>query len=296
MPLERAALDELYAQTGGNIGVIHALAPQLLTPLPAAAPSPSLPTRMKALPILHIGAMAALLAVVIILVLSRGTATAPTAEAGKSVAGPPSAASDKRSVPLALPNSTPPAALISPAPVAAPVPPRSETVAPPQPARTVVPETVKHPQPKAVDPVAKRAPAKAATTLSPTSPSPASKPPVQPTQEPAPSSLAADARDVLGLPSQQFMLQLLGGESFEAVEKFKTAVGGDQRIYVCRTQSHGKPWFVALTGPYPTKIDAQAAALKLPELLRKQQPWPRSLASLQADIHASAAKQSPNSR
>lgn len=288
MPLESSVLDELFAQSGGSIGAIHALAPRLLAPTPMLAQNASLPTRIKALPILHIGAIAALLTVVIILILYRGTGNAPKVEDAKSSPKSSFASGDKQTLPLALPNPRPPAESISPAPAQITAPARNETAVAvvPVPSRTIAPEPAKRPEPKAIQPVAKLVPAQPAVT-----PATASKSPISAAQEPVSPALSVDERDLLGLPPQQFMLQLLGGESFESVEKFKTTAGNDLRIFVCRTQSHGKTWFVALIGPYPTKVDAQAAALKLPELLRKQQPWPRSLASLQVELRTSAGKQ-----
>ena len=287
MPFEGALLDELYAQAGGNIGVIHALAPRLL--VPAQLERASLPARIRALPALHIVAIAALLAVVILLILYRGAGTAPSAKGENSVAKS-QVGGDRQSVSLALPTSPP--AAVSPSSIPAVPAPQAETAAPPrnkevvgmpEPHRVAEPEPVKRSElPKAAEP-AKRMPAKT-TIVSAVKRAPARVAPA------ALPSLTADERELLAQPSQQFVVQLLGAASLRTAEKFKTGAGSGQRLWICRTQLHGKPWFVVLTGPYHSKIDAQAAIVKMPESLRKQQPWARALGGVQADIRAYASR------
>lgn len=53
-----------------------------------------------------------------------------------------------------------------------------------------------------------------------------------------------------------------------------------------RAYSQGREWYVLVLGPYPDRRSAQAALQALPPALRRYQPWPRSLASIQAAMNA----------
>jgi len=55
-------------------------------------------------------------------------------------------------------------------------------------------------------------------------------------------------------------------------------------VYSYQTKRNGKPWFVAVTGPYPDKNAARSAIGRLPKTLRDNNPWLRSLVSVQSDI------------
>jgi DamX protein len=99
-------------------------------------------------------------------------------------------------------------------------------------------------------------------------------------------AFSADERALLALPSQQVVLQLIGAESRATIDKFAANAGQDVKLYVYGTRLRGKPWYIAVTGPYADRNTAAAAIAKLPEVLRKQQPWPRGVAAIQSDIKA----------
>jgi DamX protein len=60
-------------------------------------------------------------------------------------------------------------------------------------------------------------------------------------------------------------------------------------LYAYRTDLNGRPWFIVVTGPYPSRNAATAAAEALPTQLRDQKPWPRAVKNIQADIRHSQA-------
>jgi DamX protein len=99
-------------------------------------------------------------------------------------------------------------------------------------------------------------------------------------------TIPAREERLLKLPATSYLLQLLGTVDERRVQDFvKEYVG---RLPVTYYQSHrnGKPWFVALSGPYEDKAAALAAIKVLPASLQKQQPWPRTAESVQKDINA----------
>ncbi len=262
IPFAPELLAELYAQSGGNIGAIHKVAPQLLTPTQIASNTPA----MSRLPLLHIGIAAGLLTIVILLLIYRNGDDDPS-----SAAAVIKSESDHQAIPLSLPTSpsTPPTPVNKPA--IATANPSASTIAAPAPA----------PAPKPVEkPIAK----------------PAVEPVAQPEPTPAPKivpdngAFDSDERALLALPAQQVMLQVIGAEARASVDKFAASAGKEVKLYVYSTRLRGKPWHIALTGPYADKNTAAAAVQKLPEAIRKQQPWPRSIANIQADIRAHSAK------
>jgi DamX protein len=255
-------------QSGGKLGAIHALAPQLF----AQPPSGKTIANRKSIPLLHIGVIAALLAAVIVLVLYRGGAASDHSGSKSTVV-----AGDQRSVPLALPGTTKSAVQSEQVEAAE----SAQSIRTPAPAPTPAPS--KRPESKAIEPVSKVAPM---PVVKPVVPEPAAKPPKEPNEP----SYAADERELLALPSEQFLLQLLGAESRATIDKFKAGVGRGQNLMIYHTQLRGKPWFIVMTGPYPTRAAAQAAVAQMPEPLRNQQPWPRSVANVQADIRAHSSK------
>jgi DamX protein len=93
----------------------------------------------------------------------------------------------------------------------------------------------------------------------------------------------ADERELLGWSNKQFALQLLGAGSSATVTKFMQQ-GGGVKLYAYRTDLNGRPWFIVVTGPYPSRNAATAAADTLPAALRNQKPWPRAVKNIHADI------------
>jgi septal ring-binding cell division protein DamX/type II secretory pathway predicted ATPase ExeA len=300
-PLDSMLLDTLFAQSGGNIGAIHTLAPQLLAPMQQTT-SPA--QRIRALPVLHICALAALLALIIILFLYRGhgTDTNPSGAVEREKEAVP-AIGNRQSVALALPvaaqASTPVTAAVHSKPSSAavtatvtlslPVPSPLAVTSAAQPPVTELPESkpapneVSKPAPKVVE--TKPAPVKPAASAVETS-----KPVDQAMHPKATTGAGANEHELLGMASNQFVLQLLGAESPSTIDKFVASAGRGQRLLTYHTRLRGKPWMIVLTGPYPSKEAALAAVAKMPEALRKQQPWPRSVANVQADIRAHSEK------
>lgn len=285
-PLSAADFEKLFVQSGGNFAAINHLLPQFLQP--AALETVPVVQRLKAaqrigmLPVLHIGIAAALLAVLIVLMLYRGT-DSPSPREAQSLPigdGAPQRASavtknvEQKTIALQLP-------------VAAPVPTTSPALTPSegkesrkellaskstaeQKAAADSRETVtKKDAPEtmvAAQKIAKSAEAPAANT--------------------AASALSTDERALLAMPSSNYVLQLAGAGSKETLDKFILESGKDLPLYCYRTRLQDKPWFIVVTGPYADRAAAQAAEPHLPEAVRRQKPWARALDKVQADIRA----------
>ena len=57
-----------------------------------------------------------------------------------------------------------------------------------------------------------------------------------------------------------------------------------------RTRHRNRDWYVVVTGTYSQRADAQAAIRSLSAALKRQGPWPRTFASIQASVAGSAAR------
>ncbi|HET8711555.1 MAG TPA: AAA family ATPase [Spongiibacteraceae bacterium] len=288
--LSEADYDQLFLQSGGNFAAINALTPQLLQPATQAAPVMS---RLKALPILHIGVAAVLLAIVMLLVLYRGGDSQSPHDVGlpavadNSAQQEPAAKSgvEQSTVALQLPIAT--ASPTAPNPPASTLPPTSPPpadLAPPTPAAA-------QPETKAI----KKEVAKTVATASQSKSSQresvkAAKPSANTQTNAEASVLNAEERAVLAFPSSNYVLQVIAAASKATIDKFTDGAGKGMQLYCYRTQLRGKPWLVVVTGPYADKNAALAALAKLPPAVRKQQPWPRSVANVQADIRAHSGR------
>lgn len=77
-----------------------------------------------------------------------------------------------------------------------------------------------------------------------------------------------------------FFLQLLGTHDMAALQKFLTENPVGNNTAWMTTQHEGKPWYVLVQGPYPSRAKAVESKNALPETIRARGPWPRSTASL----------------
>ena len=114
-------------------------------------------------------------------------------------------------------------------------------------------------------------------------------PPAAISRTPAPtpppgSDRASRAAWIWSQDPSHYTLQLLGGQTEAGIQRFirQHKLGGKALYY--RTTRNGQPWFVLIYNSYPSHARARAAISDLPESLRKTRPWPRSFASIHAEL------------
>jgi DamX protein len=279
---------------------------------------------LKNLPPRHIAISAALLTIVGVLLLREANHDpAPTPATNAAVsASSASQSAEQRSVPLVLPqiawpqkspspqivqpNDAAPATTMSQRPstsqqpitlqkpIAAqqelvPAEQKSTLVQPtattvnqprisaPQPVTT--PQTQPMPKAEVARPIALPAPVPVPASIAEPQPNiekPGSTPPSR--------DLSEHERELLTLPADQFVLQLLAGDSAATVAKFVQDNAGGTKLYSYRARLKGRPRSIAVAGPYADRAAAVAAVAALPPPLRNLKPWPRTLKSVQADI------------
>jgi len=175
----------------------------------------------------------------------------PAIASGNEPTLPPPSVADPNDLPepMAMPEPTPieaPAVVAAPEPVAAPAP---------------QPQSQPRPQPESAAPTA------------------------PPTTTSAP---AAGGYHEAGWYRQraasEYSLQVLGSRSRQAALDFIRAQSGVADLGYFETVHEGKPWFVVTQGAYAGRTQAQQGAARLPESLRKLNPWPRSMGSIQQSL------------
>lgn len=172
-----------------------------------------------------------------------------------------------------------------PPPVLPEVDAEPDVVAPPQdtPVATVAPVVAAEPVPAAV-PAAMAQPPASQPAAAPT-PTPAPAPAAR-TNEP-PARTVAPAGGLHGADwyrqrkANEYVLQLLGSRSRQAALDFAAQHRQLSDLALLETTHEGKPWYVVTQGVYADRQRAQQAIAKLPENLRRQSPWPRSIGSVQ---------------
>jgi len=83
---------------------------------------------------------------------------------------------------------------------------------------------------------------------------------------------------------ESFTLQLIGVGDPEGVRRFLRSQRPKGEVAYFQTLRNGKPWFIVVTGVYPSRAAAVAARDRLPVKLRKSGAWPRTLGSVHEAI------------
>lgn len=175
------------------------------------------------------------------------------------------------------PETGSPLRLEPPVPAAEPAasPPSDETAAngAPPPAASEAPAD----QPAAAVAAPSAAPPDASTATD------AGPPAAAPAPAPAPDGLLREDW-IAERPGTHFTLQLLGVRTESALRRYFARQALPSPVAYFRTKYKGGDWYVLVQGEYASIEAARAAVDSLPAAVRKASPWPRSFASVQADL------------
>jgi outer membrane assembly lipoprotein YfiO len=104
---------------------------------------------------------------------------------------------------------------------------------------------------------------------------------------PRPSAAASTAGSegwIRAQPRASFTIQVLGLAQEAGVRDFLARHPMDRETAWFRTERNGADWFVAIAGSYPNAEAARRAIDSLPAEVRRNQPWIRSIGSVQDAI------------
>lgn len=296
MPFDESQVRQIAETSGGFIVRINQCARDLLLDTePAVSPAPA--AKRDPLPWMHIGALGAVVLVLLLLWANSGDKPAETAE-------------DIHRVVLDSPVQpmTEPATDQTPFAEVARV--AAEAAGPAQPADVVEPEVVApaavstaietpvavlSPTPAPTETVTAPAPAPAVTSSvpagpakpAPVEPTPAKPAPAKPAPAPTPARASVDdARTawLRSLPADHYVLQLLGAQEEATVKRFLSQYPSLRKVTYYKTWRQGKPWYVVVQGNYPSYEAAKAAVSQLPPGLRAQNPWVRKVEAVVREI------------
>jgi DamX protein len=87
-------------------------------------------------------------------------------------------------------------------------------------------------------------------------------------------------------PAGHYTLQLLGTRNEDSVGRFVRDHELEGELAYFRRLHEGADWFTLLYGSFPSRAAAEAAVAGLPSPIRTAKPWPRTFASVQAQLPA----------
>ena len=274
-------LQRIFNLSLGNAERVNEVAGELLS---VALEQRSEGINTSRLPWMHVAALASVVLVLIVLVLTREETeeTPLVIDPPATIGADASAAAVQEQEQVSQTEvSTPQSSARASAEVAKPVAEVDEPqakqpeLAAAAPVRTAATETkTAQPEPKTVKPEpVKSAPVKSAPQV----------------KAVTPKSVGAQQRDdraawILSLPAEHYALQLLGAREKATVDKFLAAYPSVQKLTYYRAKRNGAPWYVVVQASFPDYDSAKAAVAKLPQKLQKQGPWIRKIEAIQKDL------------
>jgi len=287
-------VEQLYQEADGRLDNLLELA-RLDLQRRAPETDTVAPTKKNALPVVHIAAVAGLLAALGLVYLYQGDREADSqdavvkrlqAPAAKVVSRTEPASPTRQSTSVAVPavdQSEKNNGTVEPLPTDAKAdaravaePPMMAADAPPEPKpeNTAVNDVLEvtsqtAPSDKSSSSVANSVQSQVST--------PASK-------SASVAEWANDEAEILSWPSSAYSLQVLGVSSRNAAKAYVQRQSNSEYLRVMEAKRSGKPWFIVLAGRYDSLVQAKQAAADLPARQVKAGPWPRSVKELQAEL------------
>lgn len=90
-------------------------------------------------------------------------------------------------------------------------------------------------------------------------------------------------------PDVGYALQIFGTHNAKRAKQLVDQYFGEADLFYYETRYNGRPWYVVVNGPYKGRAAAKLSIEQLPEGLQRLRPWPRNIASIQADIRRFSA-------
>lgn len=90
---------------------------------------------------------------------------------------------------------------------------------------------------------------------------------------------------ILNADPHHYTLQLIGVSNEQKLTEFIKTNRLKGKVMYVHTYRNGKDWYTLIYGDYKTSQAAQAAIQKLPQTVQDQDPWPRTIASVQGMMH-----------
>lgn len=97
--------------------------------------------------------------------------------------------------------------------------------------------------------------------------------------------LSKDEHAILNKDKTRYTLQLVASSNEQRIKEFitKHRLAPHAKYYTSKRK--GKPWYTVVYGDYSDKQSAMASAKKLPDAVKKLEPWARQYANIQESIN-----------
>lgn len=296
-----AIVDPWWRQAHGQLSLIHESAQDKLL----QSVLPQAESRRIGFPILHVFAVAAVIAVagVFYLYLDKTpekniavTVTKSVSVAQSSIAVTTSQSVVDTQTPVEPILKTLPAVPVD-EPVATELPTASEVVENKTVTESVAPGTtlpvqpveVKKEEPVVTESVATTTPSNAlANNTIETNPTSAAD--ITRLTEPKPrvsnpsENFSPDEQEILSWSAAQFTIQILGVSNLKSAQEFVGSQTNKSDLLIFETRRAGKKWYVVVTGHYASNAEARSAITGLPVKQRESGPWPRQVKGIQQEI------------
>ena len=89
---------------------------------------------------------------------------------------------------------------------------------------------------------------------------------------------------LMAWPQVGYALQIFGTHNARRAKQLVEQYFGEADLLFYETRHNGRAWYVVVNGPYTGREAAKLSIEQLPEGLQRLRPWPRNIASIQADI------------
>ena len=89
---------------------------------------------------------------------------------------------------------------------------------------------------------------------------------------------------LMAWPQVGYALQIFGTHNAKRAKQLVEQYFGEADLLFYETRHNGRAWYVVVNGPYTGRESAKLSIEQLPEGLQRLRPWPRNIASIQADI------------
>ncbi len=104
--------------------------------------------------------------------------------------------------------------------------------------------------------------------------------------KPAASSKSAQEQKILSWSASSYTIQLLGVSNQKAAQDYIAQQSNKAQLLLFKSKRLGKDWYVVIVGNYASIAQARSAIEGLPGVQRKAGPWPRQLGAIQQEIRA----------
>ena len=102
--------------------------------------------------------------------------------------------------------------------------------------------------------------------------------------EPAEVKTHSAHKRLMAWPQVGYALQIFGTHNARRAKQLVEQYFGEADLLFYETRHNGRAWYVVVNGPYTGREAAKLSIEQLPEGLQRLRPWPRNIASIQADI------------